>query len=91
MAIPQSSYTDGMTHKVGPKGQVVIPKAMREELGIEPGDEVDFELVDGGVVVRRAVRPVEALRGIFREYDLLADLEAEHRAEMERDERKWGP
>ncbi|HET6570923.1 MAG TPA: AbrB/MazE/SpoVT family DNA-binding domain-containing protein [Solirubrobacterales bacterium] len=33
-----------MTHKVGAKGQVVIPKAIRDQIGIEPGDEVVFEL-----------------------------------------------
>jgi antitoxin PrlF len=43
---------DSMTHRVGPKGQVVIPKAIRDELGIAPGDEVDFERRDDGVVVR---------------------------------------
>lgn len=74
---------------VGPKGQVVIPKAMRDELGIEPGDEVDFELVEHGVVVKRAPR-WQSLRGSLADHDLLADLEAEHRAELEREERKWG-
>ena len=29
--------------RVGPKGQVVIPKVFREEYNISPGDEVIFE------------------------------------------------
>jgi AbrB family looped-hinge helix DNA binding protein len=29
--------------KVGPKGQVVIPKELREEFNIMPGDEVLFD------------------------------------------------
>ena len=43
-----------MTQRVGPKGQVVIPKAMREELGLEPGSEVEFEFDGDGVRVLRA-------------------------------------
>lgn len=31
--------------RVTTKGQVTIPKEIREALGIEPGDEVDFEQV----------------------------------------------
>jgi AbrB family looped-hinge helix DNA binding protein len=42
-----------MTHKVGPKGQVAIPKHIRDELGISPGDEVVFELRDYAVLVMR--------------------------------------
>ena len=52
------------------KGQVTIPKALRDELGILPGTEVDFERVGETVVIRRAARTntrgrrlVEGLRG----------------------------
>ncbi|HTT95489.1 MAG TPA: AbrB/MazE/SpoVT family DNA-binding domain-containing protein [Solirubrobacterales bacterium] len=33
-----------MTHKVGVKGQVVIAKAIRDQIGIRPGDEIAFDL-----------------------------------------------
>jgi antitoxin PrlF len=41
--------------KVTEKGQVTIPKAIREELGIRPGDEVTFEKTEDGYVVRKEV------------------------------------
>jgi AbrB family looped-hinge helix DNA binding protein len=72
-----------MTSKVGPKGQVVIPKELRERLGIHPGDEVTFSLVDGGVLVER-VEVRGDLRGAFRGAGLLEALEAEHRDEVQR-------
>lgn len=43
-----------MTQRMGAKGQVVIPKELREQIGIGPGDDVAFEPVDDGIVVRRA-------------------------------------
>jgi len=49
------------------KGQVVIPKAIREHLGLHAGDEVDFVLQDNGdVVLRPAVEEVRSLKGCLR-------------------------
>lgn len=41
--------------RVTTKGQVTIPLAVRRQLGIDPGDEVEFVL-DGG---RAILRPVD--------------------------------
>jgi AbrB family looped-hinge helix DNA binding protein len=56
------------TH-VTTKGQVTIPKPIRDRLGIVPGDAVTFELAPDGRIVlvkaggRRPVSRFEALRG----------------------------
>lgn len=55
----------GMTYKVGAKGQVVLPKELREELGIKPGDEVVFDRGDDEIVVRRARSKAEIVEGLF--------------------------
>lgn len=36
------------------KGQVTIPKAVREALGLRPNDKVRFSLENGHVVLRKA-------------------------------------
>ncbi len=77
-----------MTYRVGPKGQVVIPKAIREQLGIRPGDEVVVEqegrevrirLNADDVAARR--KRIQALRGIWAGVPGLStkDLEADRR------------
>lgn len=52
-------YSTGMTGRIGAKGQVVIPKAIRDRANLHPGDEVDIELRDDEIVLvarRSAVR-----------------------------------
>lgn len=41
--------------KVTSKGQVTIPKKVRERLGVQPGEGVGFEEKDGVVCIRKAV------------------------------------
>jgi len=74
----------GMTHRVGTKGQVVIPKDLRDELGIEPGDEVTFWRHGDHVAVRLAGRR-RPLRGRFRGSPLTDELERERAADLARE------
>lgn len=52
--------------RVTEKGQVTIPKEIREELGIRPGDQVTFEQTEAGYVVRKEVEDsrFERWRGV---------------------------
>jgi antitoxin PrlF len=40
--------------RITSKGQVTIPQRIREELGLLPHTEVEFELRTGGVLLRKA-------------------------------------
>lgn len=40
------------TQKVGDRGQVTIPKELRDRYGIEGGDEIEFVEVEGQIVLR---------------------------------------
>ncbi len=54
-----------MTHRIGSKGQVVIPKEIRDATGLTPGTEVDFERDGNRVVVIPRELP-RSLGGMFR-------------------------
>ncbi len=62
----------------------MIPKGMRDHLGLQPGDEVAFSLEEGGVLVE-PVRDPKPLKGRFRDLPvpLTRLLEEEHRREIE--------
>lgn len=47
-----------MATTVTSKGQVTIPKSVRDHLGIVPGSQVDFRRADdGGIVIEKADGP----------------------------------
>lgn len=52
---------------VSEKGQVTIPKSLRDRLGIKPGQTLEFEALRGTLVARKAetVDPVDAAFGAF--------------------------
>jgi AbrB family looped-hinge helix DNA binding protein len=48
---------------------MVIPKSLREQLGLKPGDSVDFIIQENGdVLIRPATQDVPKLKGmLFRD------------------------
>ncbi len=56
-----------MRAKVSEKGQITVPKPVRERLGIRPGDELDVSDEDGRIVLSKAPPddPVAAVYGII--------------------------
>ena len=55
-----------MESVVGAKGRLTLPKAVREHLGLEPGDRVRFFLHPDGTVVLLPRTPVTALKGVVK-------------------------
>lgn len=51
-------------HGSGQTGEVTIPESIRDKAGLEPDVAVNFEPVDGGVMVRRNEKR-SGLRGRF--------------------------
>jgi AbrB family looped-hinge helix DNA binding protein len=79
------------------RGQGVIPKPVRDRLRWKKGTRLQAEPTDDGAVILRPQakgREIDALieqvSGCLSGYarDPLAELEAEHRAEIEKDERR---
>ena len=47
-----------MANTVTSKGQVTIPKSVRDHLGVGPGSQADFRRTDdGGIVIEKADGP----------------------------------
>jgi AbrB family looped-hinge helix DNA binding protein len=81
-----------MTYKLGPKGQVVIPKTIRDHLGLQPGDELTVVENDGEIRISKAVSARDLI-GIFADGpSLTAALEAgrrEDRALEDGEDEEW--
>lgn len=56
-----------MKTKVSERGQVTIPKPLRDRLGIRPGQELEMREDEGRIIVTKVteIDPVEAVTGIL--------------------------
>lgn len=84
-----------MTYKMGAKGQVVVPKELRDRHGLKPGDEIVFDDSGGEITIRRAKTKrqiLDELRGSLppSDRDPIDVLLEERRLDREREERKYG-
>ena len=54
------------TATVTSKGQITIPVDVRQRLGLESGDRVEFVEVEGGFAIKPATDDVKSLKGLLR-------------------------
>ncbi|MFB6129121.1 MAG: AbrB/MazE/SpoVT family DNA-binding domain-containing protein [Halorhabdus sp.] len=72
--------TESETTRITRKGQVTIPKELRDEFGLEKGDEVRWEKTEDGITVRKATR--SAGRGMLVDDDVSEQTREEMAEEM---------
>lgn len=65
-----------MKSRVTTKGQVTIPKPFRDRLGIRPGHEVEFELEDGRLTVRRVEEETDPIYRVIGILEGAVDVDA---------------
>jgi AbrB family looped-hinge helix DNA binding protein len=58
-----------MKAKVSEKGQVTVPKKLRESLDIRPGDELDF-IEEGGRLVALKTDALDPVASVYGSVDL---------------------
>jgi AbrB family looped-hinge helix DNA binding protein len=70
--------------RLSSKGQLVIPRSIRQALGLHPGTQFEIQLEGRRIVLEpvEVVPPLEALYGKYPGTDFLADLEQEHQHEL---------
>jgi len=63
--VSRNSYSIGMNAILSEKGQVTIPKAIRDSLGLEAGSVLEFTEEEGHILVRKVVQenPISIWRG----------------------------
>ncbi len=79
--------------RVGPQGRIVIPAALREELGVNPGQELVARVEDGRLILERREAVVRRLKGRFAHVsvdrtlseELMVERREEARLEAERE------
>ena len=45
-------YTNGMTLQIDKAGRIILPKPVRDRLGLQPGSALEMEETQGGVLLK---------------------------------------
>jgi len=78
------------TARTSSKGQIVIPKGIRDKVGLKPGTLVEIRQANGHIeIVPLPKDPIKALRGAFEgRKSLASQLIKEHRLEVKKDAKR---
>lgn len=80
------------TSKVTSKGQIVIPKRLREKYGLRPSTSVRWcEQKDGILMIPETQDPIAAARGMLKGSGLLKAYLADKKKEREKERLKHAP
>ncbi len=60
--------------KIGERGQVTIPKEIREQFALGPETEIEFQVVSGSIVLKKAPRKLQLAKWKGRCGDTFAEL-----------------
>jgi AbrB family looped-hinge helix DNA binding protein len=75
-----------MTTRISSKGQIVIPKEVREKLSFDEGVELEIRIQKHTLMLTKTQRKSwRRWRGAFKGTNMLRELEREHREEVARD------
>jgi AbrB family looped-hinge helix DNA binding protein len=78
-----------MSSKVTSKGQIVIPKKIREKYGIRPSTSIHWvEKEEGILMIPDPEDPIEAARGMFKGSGMLSAYLKDKKREKEKEKKK---
>ncbi|MHA1729486.1 MAG: AbrB/MazE/SpoVT family DNA-binding domain-containing protein [Promethearchaeota archaeon] len=75
--------------KISKKGQITIPKDVREKLGLRVGDKVIFESITQGILIRKKddidiYKILKEITGIWKDHPLFKNKTSKEIIEMMR-------
>lgn len=57
-----------ITSKITSKSQTVIPRDIREKLGLKPGDRLHYKITDKGIIIEKALMSDDDPFAVFSEW-----------------------
>jgi AbrB family looped-hinge helix DNA binding protein len=75
-----------MLLRLSSKGQLVLPKKIREKLNLKIGDQFQVRVMDDKIILEPVKKgAIKKLHGVLTDTNVLKELEEEHRKEVEHD------